>query len=46
MKVTETHEFYNSDLNDAYSIVDLLRVAYEAGKAGEIFDYEFIEKRE
>jgi hypothetical protein len=82
MKVIETHEFYNSDhddasnvivevirdngekesvsigegepedmylfrdLSDAYSISDLVKMAYEAGKAGEDFDYDLIEERD
>ena len=82
MKVIETHEFYNSDhddasnvsievirdngeqdivsigegspegmylfrdLSDAYSIYSLVRLAYEAGKAGEDFEYEFVEEKE
>lgn len=82
MRVIETHEFYNSDhedasqvtvevirdngdeysvsigegepedmylfrdLSDAYSISDLIKLAYEAGKAGEEFNYELIEERD
>lgn len=82
MKVTEIHEFYNSDhdgvsnvivsitnnegtelevsigegepedmylyrdLADAFSISDLIAMAYEAGKAGEDFEYELIEERD
>ena len=82
MKVKETHEFYNSDhddasqisielvrdngekqsvgfgegepedmylfrdLSDAYSLYDLVKLAYEAGKAGEPFEYELIEERD
>jgi len=82
MKVIETHEFYNSDhddasqvivevirdngekdsvsigegepedmylfrdLSDAYSVASLVRLAYEAGKAGEDFEYEFIEEKD
>ena len=34
------------DLADAYSIYDLLRLAYEAGKAGEQLEYEFIEDKD
>ena len=73
MKITEIHEFYNSDhsdasnviielirdsgegepedmylfrdLSDAYSISDLITMAYEAGKAGEELEYEFVEER-
>lgn len=33
------------DLSDAYSIYDLVKIAYEAGKAGEEFEYEFIEEK-
>lgn len=80
MKLIETHEFYNSDhddasqvivevirdngekqsvsigeggpedmylfrdLSDAYSISYLVKMAYEAGKAGEEFEYDFIEE--
>lgn len=32
------------DLSDAYSISDLVKMAYEAGKAGEEFEYDFIEE--
>lgn len=82
MKVIETHEFYNSDhddasnvsievirdngeqesvsigegspedmylfrdLSDVYNIYSLVRLAYEAGKAGEDFEYELIEEKE
>ena len=82
MKVIESHEFYNSDhdnasrvsvevirdngqkdsvsigegepedmylfrdLSDVYSISDLIGIAYEAGKAGEEFEYEFVEERD
>lgn len=82
MKVTETHEFYNSDhddasqvivevirdngeknsvsigegqpedmylfrdLSDAYSVFSLVKLAYEAGKAGEEFEYKFIEEKD
>ena len=82
MKVIETHEFYNSDhdeasevivqiirnngesksvsigegepedmylfrdLSGAYSIANLVKMAYEAGKAGEELEYEFIEERD
>lgn len=81
MKVIETHEFYNSDhddasrvtvkietiddagevsfgegesedmylfrdLSDAYSISDLLKIAYDAGKSGEEFEYELVEERD
>ena len=34
------------DLNDAYSIPDLVKMAYEAGKSGEPMVYEFIESRD
>ena len=34
------------DLSDAYSIVDLIKLAYQAGKKGEEFDYEFIEEKD
>lgn len=82
MKIIETHEFYNSDHDDAsqvvvevirdngqkesvsigegepedmylfrdlsgaYSISDLITMAYEAGKAGEELEYEFVEERD
>lgn len=82
MKVIETHEFYNSDhddasqvivevirdngekdsvsigegepedmylfrdLSDAYSIYNLVKLAYDAGKAGEEFHYEFVEEKD
>ena len=82
MKVIETHEFYNSDhedasnvtvevilnsgtkasvsigegekedmylfrdLSDVYSIIDLVNLAYEAGKNGEEMIYEFIEEKD
>ncbi len=34
------------DLSDAYSISDLIEMAYKAGKAGEEFEYEFIEEKD
>jgi len=34
------------DLSDAYSISDLITMAYEAGLAGEPFEYEFIEEKD
>jgi len=34
------------DLNGAYEIVELVRFAYEAGKRGEAFEYEFIDESE
>lgn len=34
------------DLSDAYSIANLVTLAYEAGKAGEEFIYEFHEEKE
>ena len=34
------------DLGGAYSIFDLVKLAYEAGKAGEEFEYEFIEEKD
>jgi len=82
MKITEIHEFYNSDhddasnvtvtavrsngksmsisigegepedmylfrdLSDVYSISNLIEMAYEAGKAGEDFEYELIEEKD
>ena len=82
MKVIETHEFYNSDHEDASnvtvevilnsgtkasvsigegekedmylfrdlsevcSIIDLVNLAYEAGKNGEEMIYEFIEEKD
>lgn len=33
------------DLSDAYSIADMLKSAYKAGKNGEDFEYEFIEEK-
>ncbi|NHN31165.1 hypothetical protein [Paenibacillus agricola] len=32
------------DLNGAYSIADLVKIAYEAGKRGESYEYEFIDE--
>lgn len=82
MKVIETHDYYNSDhddasnvlvevirdngekdsvaigegqkedmylfrdLSDAYYISNLVKLAYEAGKAGEEFNYELIENKD
>lgn len=37
--------FYR-DLGGAYSIVKLMRIAYEAGKNGESFNYEFVDYSE
>ena len=34
------------DLSGAYSISDLIKLAYDAGKAGEEFVYELIEDRD
>lgn len=34
------------DLSGAYSIADLVKAAYEAGKRGETLAYEFIEESE
>jgi hypothetical protein len=34
------------DSSDAYSIVELIRMAYNAGKRGEEMNYEFIEERD
>lgn len=34
------------DLNDVYSISDLIKMAYDAGKAGEDFEYEVLEERD
>ena len=82
MKITETHEFYNSDhddasnviielirdngktmkislgegepedmylfrdLSDVYSITELIKMAYDAGKAGEDYEYEAFEEKD
>lgn len=82
MKLTEIHEFYNSDhddasnviieiirdnletlrisigegepedmylfrdLSDVYSITDLIKMAYDAGKAGEDYEYEAFEEKD
>lgn len=35
--------FYR-DLDGAYSIADLVKAAYEAGKRGEPYEYEFIDE--
>jgi hypothetical protein len=32
------------DLNDAYSIADIVKLAYEAGKNGEEMTYEFVDE--
>jgi hypothetical protein len=37
---------FNRDLNDAYGIRRLLTLAYEAGKRGEPYEYEFIDENE
>ena len=34
------------DLGGAYSISDLIIMAYEAGKAGEELEYELLEKKD
>lgn len=34
------------DLSDAFNVEFLIRLAYEAGKAGEEFEYEFIEEKD
>lgn len=34
------------DLDGAYSIAKLLKIAYEAGKNGEDYNYEFIDESE
>ena len=34
------------DLSDAYHIADAIRLAYEAGRRGEEFEYEFIEDKD
>lgn len=34
------------DLSDAYSIADMVMMAYEAGKRGEELDYELIEEKD
>jgi len=34
------------DLSDAFSISDLISMAYQAGKNGEEFEYELIEEKE
>lgn len=33
------------DLSDVYSIYNLIKIAYEAGKKGEALHYEFIEEK-
>jgi hypothetical protein len=33
------------DLSDVYNITSMLKSAYDAGKNGENFEYEFIEER-
>lgn len=37
---------FGRDLSFVFSIIDLLRIAYEAGKAGEEFNYTYVEKKE
>jgi len=37
---------FNRDVSDAYEIVGLMQMAYEAGKNGEPFEYEFVNERE
>jgi fructose-1-phosphate kinase PfkB-like protein len=34
------------DLNGAHNIIKLVMIAYEAGKRGESFEYEFIDENE
>jgi len=34
------------DLNGAYSIADAIKLAYEAGKRGEPYEYEFVDESE
>lgn len=34
------------DLSGAFSIESLVRLAYEAGKSGEEFEYEFVEEKD
>ena len=34
------------DLEGAYRIEDLMRLAYEAGKRGESYDFEFIDEKD
>lgn len=41
----EDSTFYRN-LNDAYNIADLVQVAYEAGKRGELYEYEFVDESE
>lgn len=41
----EDNTFYR-DLNDAYVIADLVKAAYEAGKRGEPYEYEFVNEGE
>lgn len=41
----EDNSFYR-DLSGAMSIADLAKFAYEAGKRGEPFEYEFMEDDE
>lgn len=37
---------FNRDLNDAYDISTLVKTAYEAGKRGEPYEYEFVDESE
>lgn len=41
----EDNTFYR-DLNGAYNIADLVKVAYEAGKRGEPYEYVFLDESE
>jgi hypothetical protein len=34
------------DLSDVYQITDLIKMAYDAGKVGEDYDYEAFEEKE
>lgn len=37
---------FGRDLNFVFSISDLIRAAYDAGKKGEEFHYEYIEEKD
>ncbi|MCG7407731.1 hypothetical protein MH117_09875 [Paenibacillus sp. ACRRX] len=42
---SEDATFYR-DLDGAFNIADLVKVAYEAGKRGETLEYEFVDESE
>lgn len=37
---------FGRDLSDVFSISNLVRAAYEAGRNGEVLHYEYVEEKE